>query len=77
MLSQNVSASLEEAQGHLRNALFHAAKNEKASVNKQISEIMLAIEYLMKMEEMSDKIESFMNKMNNREDNNPFYGGMF
>ena len=76
MLSPKVQESLEEAQGNLRNALYHASKNEKAVINKQISELMVAVEYLMKMEEMSDKIESMMNRMN-KEDGNHFFGGMF
>lgn len=72
MLSPKVQESLEEAQGSLRNALYHASKNEKPMINKQIAEIMLAIDYLMKMEEMSDKLESYM-----KQQGNSFFGGMF
>lgn len=64
MLSLNVKNALEDAQADLRIALFHAAKNEKPIINKQISDIMYAIDSMMKMEEMSDKFESMMKKMN-------------
>lgn len=74
MLSERVTQSLEEAQGCLRNALSYAARNEKPIVNKQISEIMTAIDYLMKMEEMTDRIENMMKKEGG---DNSFFGGFF
>lgn len=74
MLSPKVSQSLEEAQGCLRNALSHAARNEKPIVNKQISEIMTAIDYIIKVEEMTDKIEDMMKKEGG---SNSFFGGLF
>lgn len=77
MLSPKVKESLEEAQGNLRNALAYAARTEKPAVNKQISEIMAAIECLMKVEEMSDRIEAMMDKMNKEGGNGHFFGGMF
>lgn len=76
MLSPNVKNSLEEAQANLRIALFHASKNEKSIVNKQIADIMYAIESLMKLEKMSDQMEEMMNKMN-EEGGHHFYGGLF
>lgn len=77
MLSPKVKESLEEAQSSLRNALSYAARSEKPIINKQISELMTAIEYLMKMEEMSDKIESMVEKMNKEGGGNSFFGGFF
>lgn len=77
MLSPKVKESLEEAQSSLRNALSHAARNEKPIVNKQIAELMTAIDYLMKMEEMTDKLETMMDKLNKEGGTNPFFGGMF
>lgn len=77
MLSPKVKESLEDAQSHLRNALAHAARTEKPSINKQIAEIMNAVECLMKVEEMSDRIESMMEKMNKEGGGNHFFGGMF
>lgn len=76
MLSSKVKESLEEAQSSLRNALSHAARNEKPIVNKQIAEIMTAIDYLMKMEEVTDRIETMMDKYKDN-GTNPFFGGMF
>lgn len=77
MLSPKVKESLEEAQGNLRTALSFAARSEKPYINKQIAEIMTAIEYLMKTEEYSDKLETMMDKLNKEGGSNPFFGGMF
>lgn len=77
MLSPKVKESLEDAQGNLRTALSFAARTEKPSINKQIAEIMTAIECLMKVEEMSDRIEEMMKKMNEEGGENSFYGRMF
>ena len=71
MLSPNVKDFLEEAQGNLKSALSHAARSEKPIINKQIAEVMTAIDYLMKTEEMTDKIEDMMKKDNN------FFGDLF
>lgn len=76
MLAPKVKEALEEAQGNLRTALSFAARTEKPTINRQITEIMTAIECLMKVEEMSDRIEEMMNKMNNGEGGS-FYGRMF
>lgn len=73
MLSPKVKEALEEAQASLRNALFYAAKNEKPGINKQISDVMVAIECMMRFEEMSDKIESMLNNMKKDGD----YNGLF
>lgn len=74
MLSPKVQESLEEAQGNLRNALSHAARTEKPIINKQIAEIMTAVDYLMKMEEMSDRIDAMAEKINKE---GGFFGGLF
>tara|TARA_B110000503_G_C7035064_1_gene365732 strand:+ start:330 stop:563 length:234 start_codon:yes stop_codon:yes gene_type:complete len=77
MLSPKVKESLEEAQSHLRNALAHSARTEKPIINKQIAEIMTAIDYLMKMEEVSDRIDAIATKINKDSDGNSFLGGLF
>lgn len=56
-LSNNVKESLEEAQSHLRNALYHAARSEKPLVNKQIADTLLAIDNVMKYETITDTLE--------------------
>lgn len=73
MLSPKVKESLEEAQGSLRNALANAARTEKPIINRQIAEVMSAIDYLIKFEEVSDKIENMMNRMNKKDE----FGGFF
>lgn len=73
MLSQKVKESLEEAQSNLRNALAHAARTEKPCVNKQISDVLLAIECLITMEEVSDKLEDMLQKMKEKDG----FGEMF
>lgn len=68
MLSPKVKESLEEAQGHLRIALFHASKNEKPLILKHISESIANIDSMMRFEEMSDHIERIANKIKNNEE---------
>lgn len=77
MLSPKVKESLEEAQSNLRTALFHASKNEKPIVNKQIAELMTAVDYLMKMEEVSDRIDAMAEKFNKEGGGNSFFSGLF
>lgn len=72
MLSLKVKESLEEAQGNLRTALFHASKNEKPLILKHISDAIASIDSMMKYEEMSDQIEKIANKIRNSEEG-PFF----
>ena len=72
-LSQKVKEALEESKSNLRNALWYASKNEKAIVNKKISDILLSIEMVEKGEELSDKMEELINDMKNNDQN----GGNF
>lgn len=76
-LSDNVKDHLLEAQSHLRSALANAARNEKCIINKQISDVLLATEQIMRCEEMSDKIEDVMNKMSKKNGEGGFFGGIF
>lgn len=78
-LSKNVKENLEEAQSYLRAALANAARSEKSVVSHQISELMVGIDRVMKMEEFSDKMEEAIEKMK-RNDNNggtSFFGNFF
>lgn len=76
-LSEKVKDELLEAQSHLRSALSSAARNEKCIINKQISDVLLAVEQIIKCEEMSDKLEEVMNKMSKKNGDGGFFGGMF
>jgi len=60
-LSKKVTESLEESKSAIRNALWYAAKNEKPVVNKQIADILLAIDNISNNERMQDKLEDMMN----------------
>ncbi|MEN9301763.1 MAG: hypothetical protein RL264_192 [Bacteroidota bacterium] len=77
-LSKNVIENLEEAKGSLRAALAHAARSEKSTVNYNISELLVAIDRIIKSEEFSDKLEEMMEKMKKDGNGGPsFLGGMF
>lgn len=56
-LSQKVQESLEEAQSYLRTALHHSARSEKPIINKQIADTLLAIDNVMKYENLTDNLE--------------------
>jgi len=56
-LSKQVEESLSEASGSLRNALAFAARNEKPFVVKNIADMVLQIDSLIKTDELLDKLE--------------------
>lgn len=77
-LSKNVKENLEEAQSYLRSALANAARSEKSNIAHSISELVVGIDRIMKIEEFSDKIEEITDKM--KKDGNggsSFFGGLF
>jgi len=77
-LSKNVIDNLEEAKGSLRAALAHAARSEKSNINYNISELLVAIDRIIKTEEFSDKLEDMIDKMKKDGNNgSSFFGGMF
>ena len=57
-LSKSVEESLQEAEGALRNALAFAARQEEPYVGKQIAEMIMNIDTLIKMDKLFDKIEN-------------------
>jgi len=57
-INKDVEESLNEAQGHLRNALFKAAKNERPSTLKQLTEVIHSIDTLIMTDSILDKLES-------------------
>ena len=62
-LSKNVKENLEEAQSYLRSALANAARSEKSTITHSISELLVGIDRIVKMEEFSDKLEELTDKM--------------
>jgi hypothetical protein len=58
-LSKQVEESLDEAQSALRNALAFAARNERAVVNKGISELMCDIEKLKSVDQLFDTLDKW------------------
>jgi len=58
MISQKVKEELLEAQGHLKNALSYAARNENALTIKSISDLIYNIDSIEKVENLIDKLET-------------------
>ena len=61
-LSENVKESLNEAEGNLRNALYKAAKNERASTLTAIAKIIAELRKLESFEDIQDMIEENMDR---------------
>ena len=61
-LSQSVEESLREAEGHLRNALAFAARQEKPYVGKHISDMIMSIDNLISTDALFDKLDGMMRK---------------
>ena len=59
-LSQSVEESLKEAEQSLRNALAYAARQEKPFVAREISSLICAIDNLVKVDQLVDKLENRM-----------------
>jgi hypothetical protein len=59
-LSKQVEESLRDAESHLRNALAFSARNEKPFVNRQIAEMISAIDHLISIDNLFDMMESKM-----------------
>jgi TctA family transporter len=71
-LSKQVEDSLRDAESNLRNALAFSARNEKPFVNKQISEMICAIDHLISLDNLMDIMESKMKGVKNDEDGPTF-----
>jgi hypothetical protein len=76
-LSKNVKENLQEAQGYLRAALASAARSEKSIVTHQISELMVGIDRVMKIEEFSDQMEEAIQKMKKNDNGGSSFFGNF
>lgn len=57
-LSTKVKEEMLEAQSHLRNALKHAAVNEKPFICKHISDVIMMLDQLEKAESLIEKLEN-------------------
>ena len=57
-LSKSVEESLKEAEQSLRNALAFAARQEEPYVGKQIAEMIMNIDTLIKMDRLFDKLDN-------------------
>ena len=57
-LSNSVEESLKEAEQSLRNALAFAARQEEPYVGKQIAEMIMNIDTLIKMDRLFDKLDN-------------------
>lgn len=76
-LSKNVKENLEEAQSYLRSALANAARSEKSTITHSISELLVGIDRIVKMEEFSDKLEELTDKMKKEGGGgSSFFGGL-
>lgn len=75
-LSQQVEDSLREAESNLRNALAFAARNEKPFVGKHISDMIMSIDNLIKVDALTDKMDEMINNKDSK-DGPSFFGGMF
>lgn len=61
-LSEKVEDKLKEAEGILRDSLYWAAKNEKPGTIHTISKIINELDYLIKMDNINDKMEDLLKK---------------
>jgi hypothetical protein len=57
-LSKSVEESLKEAEQSLRNALAFAARQEEPYVGKQIADMIMSIDQLIKIDKLFDKIDN-------------------
>ena len=69
-LSSSVEESLQEAQGVLRNALAHAARNERPIVCERIAKLIADIDSVSSADALFDTLESY--KQSGGEGENPF-----
>lgn len=56
-LSKNVKENLGEAQSYLREAIANAATSERPTTIRHLSEILQAIDTMIKYDEHEDRVE--------------------
>lgn len=68
-LSDNVNDFIDEAKGNVRSAIAAAARNERPIVIQQLSEILKMLDTINKMEKATDDLESFVDRLKNKMNN--------
>lgn len=63
-LSQQVTESLDDATGHLRNALAFAARHERPVTINAISKLLNDVESLQQFDSLMDTIEQHVEDIN-------------
>mgnify|MGYP003336521142 CR=1 FL=1 len=61
-LSPQVQESLTNAQSELRNALWHAARNEKAQTISQIAELLTAVDKVAAVNDILEHLQKMKDK---------------
>ena len=67
MLSPQVQDHLTDALSSMRSALWHAAKNERASTLSQIAKIVNDIDCVVSQESILDTIDSMMDDLKDKD----------
>ncbi len=60
-LSQTIIESLAEANGHIRNALAFAARSERSTTVKVLSNILTQLETISTTDDILDQLEDYKN----------------
>lgn len=76
-LSDNVNDFIDEAKGNVRSAIAAAARNERPIVIQQLSEILKMLDTINKMEKATDDLESFVDRLKNKMNNDGTTFGPF
>jgi len=61
-LSESVTASLKEAESHLRNALAYAARQERPVTCSSIAQVISQIESIQSFDGILDRIDSMVDR---------------
>ena len=61
-LSPQVQESLTNAQGELRSAIYHAARNEKPQTIQQIAELLAAIDKVTAVNDILEHLQEMKDK---------------
>jgi len=60
-LSETIIESLTEAESHIRNALAFAARSERSTTVKQLSNILSSINGIKSTDDILDQLDEFRN----------------
>lgn len=76
-ISESVDNYLDDARAAIRSALVVAARNERPSVIKNLSEILHCIDFVKQSDEVADTMETFIDKIKKGVNGNGSDGFMF